>query len=118
MVRYILPSVEGLLQLERRCPRCQRHNGRVHSGLRHRSISDLKVRTIPQRRMKCPWCQATWTVRTPGVLPGHHRSRRLEGTGAKYHADGCRYLSKSKIPITLKEAKARYTPCSVCRPPQ
>ena len=40
-------------------------------------------------------------------------------TGAKYHRTGCRYLSKSKIPISLKDAKARgYTPCSVCNPPQ
>jgi len=39
-------------------------------------------------------------------------------TGEKYHRDGCRYLSKSKISISLKDAKARgYTPCSVCRPP-
>jgi hypothetical protein len=38
-------------------------------------------------------------------------------TGAKYHRDGCRYLSKSKIPMTLKDAAARYTPCSVCKPP-
>jgi len=40
-------------------------------------------------------------------------------TGAKYHRVGCRYLSKSKIPISLKGAKARgYMPCSVCNPPQ
>jgi competence protein ComEC len=39
-------------------------------------------------------------------------------TGAKYHAGSCRYLSRSKIPISLKEAKKSYTPCSVCRPPQ
>jgi hypothetical protein len=40
-------------------------------------------------------------------------------TGKKYHADGCRYLSKSMIPISLKEAKDRgYTPCPVCAPPQ
>ena len=40
-------------------------------------------------------------------------------TGAKYHAAGCRYLSKSQIPISLKDAKARgYTPCSVCNPPR
>jgi len=39
-------------------------------------------------------------------------------TGKKYHADNCRYLSKSKIPITLKDAIERgYTPCSVCNPP-
>ena len=40
-------------------------------------------------------------------------------TGAKYHRLGCRYLSKSCIPISLANAKAAgYTPCSVCNPPQ
>ena len=40
-------------------------------------------------------------------------------TGKKYHREGCRSLSRSKIPMTLKEAKAKgYTPCSTCRPPQ
>lgn len=39
-------------------------------------------------------------------------------TGEKYHRAGCRYLSKSMIPIALESAKARgYTPCSVCKPP-
>ncbi len=38
-------------------------------------------------------------------------------TGRKYHRAGCRYLSKSAIPIERKEAIARgYTPCSVCKP--
>ena len=38
-------------------------------------------------------------------------------SGKKYHRDGCRYL-KSRIPITLEEAKAKgYTPCSACSPP-
>jgi len=40
-------------------------------------------------------------------------------TGEKYHKDGCRYLSKSKIPIELSEIKgSKYTPCSVCNPPK
>lgn len=39
-------------------------------------------------------------------------------TGKKYHSDGCRYLSKSKIPISLSNAKMGYEPCSVCNPPQ
>lgn len=39
-------------------------------------------------------------------------------TGAKYHADGCRYLSRSKIPMKLSEAAQRYDPCSVCNPPR
>ncbi|MFW9874929.1 MAG: thermonuclease family protein [Candidatus Thorarchaeota archaeon] len=38
-------------------------------------------------------------------------------TGRKYHRGNCRYLRRSKIPITLEEAKKRYGPCSVCRPP-
>jgi hypothetical protein len=39
-------------------------------------------------------------------------------TGDKYHRDGCRYLSRSKIPVSLKEAVGRgYGPCSVCKPP-
>ncbi|WAC08954.1 MAG: thermonuclease family protein [Thermodesulfobacteriota bacterium] len=39
-------------------------------------------------------------------------------TGAKYHREGCRYLRRSSIPISLEEAKKRYSPCSVCSPPQ
>ncbi len=40
-------------------------------------------------------------------------------TGAKYHRDGCRHLSRSKRPMSLQDAKASgYTPCKVCRPPQ
>jgi competence protein ComEC len=40
-------------------------------------------------------------------------------TGSKYHNDGCRYLSKSRIPISLSDAKARgLGPCSVCNPPR
>lgn len=39
-------------------------------------------------------------------------------TGAKYHADGCRYLSQSKIPIDLNDINtSKYSPCSVCNPP-
>ena len=40
-------------------------------------------------------------------------------TGEKYHRDGCRYLSRSKIATTLKDAVANgYGPCSVCKPPR
>ena len=38
-------------------------------------------------------------------------------SGTKYHVAGCRSLSKSQIPMTLKEAAARYGACSICRPP-
>jgi membrane protein involved in colicin uptake len=39
-------------------------------------------------------------------------------TGEKYHSDGCQYLSKSKIAISLSDAKASYSPCSKCNPPR
>lgn len=36
-------------------------------------------------------------------------------TGTKYHKDGCRYLSQSKIKKKLSDAQAEgYEPCSVC----
>jgi competence protein ComEC len=39
-------------------------------------------------------------------------------TGSCYHRLGCRYLSKSCIPIPLAKAKAEgYRPCRVCKPP-
>jgi len=39
-------------------------------------------------------------------------------SGSKYHRDGCRSLSKSKIAIALANARKRYGPCKVCKPPQ
>lgn len=40
-------------------------------------------------------------------------------TGTKYHRATCSYLSSSKIPISLSEAKAEgYTSCSVCNSPK
>ena len=39
-------------------------------------------------------------------------------SGRKYHRGSCGYLSRSKIPISLTEAKKEgYTPCSRCHPP-
>lgn len=38
-------------------------------------------------------------------------------TGQKYHKPGCRFLSKSDIPMSRKDAEAEgYEPCSVCSP--
>ena len=40
-------------------------------------------------------------------------------TGKKYHRPTCRYLSRSKISTSLKDAKANgYSACSVCKPPK
>lgn len=40
-------------------------------------------------------------------------------TGEKYHRSNCRYLKKSKISISLSDAKKNgYTACKVCKPPK
>jgi endonuclease YncB( thermonuclease family) len=39
-------------------------------------------------------------------------------TGSKYHRSSCQYLRRSRIPVSLKDAKQSYGPCSVCKPPQ
>ena len=40
-------------------------------------------------------------------------------TGKKYHREGCLSLSRSKIPISLEEAKERnFGPCGRCNPPR
>jgi len=76
MIRYIVPSVDPQLKLERYCPHCNRSGGNIHSGIQHRAISDIKVTVIAQRRMKCPFCGTTWTIRAKGIGHGRQRSDR------------------------------------------
>ena len=54
----------------------------------------------------------------PQVSPGAGTDTvYITKTGTKYHRAGCRYLAKSSIPITRKDAQARgYAPCKVCKP--
>jgi len=77
MVCCSLPSVSQRLKLDRHCPDCFRSNGTIHSGLPRRSIRDTKASWVPYRRMKCPWCGRTWTLRAEGIGPGRQRSDRL-----------------------------------------
>jgi hypothetical protein len=54
--------------------------------------------------------------------PGPQRDEQsatvyITRTGERYHRGSCHYLSRSKYPVSLKDAKQRgYTPCKVCRP--
>jgi uncharacterized protein (DUF1330 family) len=57
-------------------------------------------------------------VVVPNDQDNHDVTVYITKTGEKYHSDGCRYLSKSQIAISLSDAKVQgYTPCSVCNPP-
>lgn len=53
---------------------------------------------------------------TVNHLPNNGKIFRTT-SGKKYHKESCRYLSKSKIPITIAEAQEKgLGPCGVCKP--
>lgn len=91
MIRYHVPSIASSLKLERTCPHCHRPNGRLHSALVERPISDPKIETIPQRRMLCPFCKTTWTVRPEGIGDGRQRTDRLICVGVVLYMLGLSY---------------------------
>ena len=97
MIRYIIPSVSSRLKLERRCPFCNRFGGNIHSRLHYRKISDIKTSAIPQRRMKCPFCKTTWTIRAEGVGEGRQRSDRLIAIGVVLYMFGLSYRAVEKF---------------------
>lgn len=97
MVRYIVASVGQTVRLERRCPHCHRTGANIHSRLSYRAISDIKVDAIRQRRMKCPFCKTTWTLRPEGVRDGYQRSDRLIAMGTVLYMFGLSYRSVEKF---------------------
>jgi transposase-like protein len=93
MVDYEVPSVGSTIKLDRQCPHCGRDGGNIHSGIRWRGIRDIRVQRVPQRRLKCPYCHTTWTVRAEGVEPGRQRTQRLRGIGVLLYMLGLSYRS-------------------------
>jgi len=63
--------------------------------------------------------KSTENLPKPTPTPSQNVEQTVYTTnsGSKYHKAGCRYLSKSEIPITKTEAiNEGLTPCSVCNP--
>ena len=61
-------------------------------------------------------------VETPPATPpveseGEEIIVYVTETGSKYHRDGCRHLSESKISTSLSRAVKNYGPCGTCKPP-
>lgn len=85
------------------------------------SVTQQKQPTSqPAVSTPAPQPAAQKTVSQPTSPPAQKKDVTVyvTRTGKKYHRDGCRYLSKSQIPISLSDAKAEgYGPCSVCNPP-
>lgn len=54
-----------------------------------------------------------------GIITQNEVTVYVTKTGAKYHTGSCSYLRKSKIAMSLSDAKAAgYTACSRCGPPR
>lgn len=70
---------------------------------------------IPVAQPRVP---STVTPRRAAAAPSKSRDVvHITNTGSKYHAAGCRYLSRSDTPISRKDAEAQgYTPCGLCKP--
>lgn len=105
MIKYIISSVGNGLKLERYCPQCGRFGGNIHSSINYRAISDIKVSSIPQRRMKCPFCKTTWTIRTEGLTDGKQRTDRLIAIGVVLYMFGLSYRSVEKF-LPLLDCRA------------
>ena len=56
------------------------------------------------------------TATNPIESPDAEKKVYVTDSGKKYHSEGCRFLSKSKIAIALAEARKSHTPCSKCAP--
>lgn len=65
-----------------------------------------------------PNAQMQITEETPIEVSPQSTIVYVTKTGSKYHRNGCKHLSKSKIPIDLESAKAGYGACSICNPPR
>ncbi|HEY4313204.1 MAG TPA: thermonuclease family protein [Pirellulales bacterium] len=63
-----------------------------------------------------PSAAPTVSLKPQSSKPTDEQTVYVTKTGTKYHAPGCRHLSKSSIPIKLSDASAKYSPCSVCHP--
>ena len=101
MVNYLFPSVGKELKLQRTCPHCGRHAGRIHSAVRQRSISDIRVSTIAQQRMHCVCCGTSWTVRAEGVKDGCQHSDRLRAVGVFLYMLGLSYRGVARFAGSL-----------------
>jgi len=56
------------------------------------------------------------TATNPIKSPDAEKKVYVTNSGKKYHSEGCRFLSKSKIAVALAEARKSHTPCSKCVP--
>lgn len=81
----------------------------------------LQLQRLAREQRRGLWASSDIDVESKPIIRKEEKKTIIvyvTRTGAKYHRVGCRYLSRSSIPMSLKDAKLRYSPCSVCNPPR
>lgn len=90
--------------------------------VKYSSDKQLAAAEKEARKAKCGlWKQdnpvAPWDFRNPKYEAGSNPSIvYVTKSGSKYHRGNCRHLVKSRIAISVVEAKKRYEPCKACKP--
>lgn len=87
-----------------------------------KNASVIKVNAPPVENVETKDIQTTneEKVQEPEPAPTNNEiTVYITNTGSKYHLGDCGSLKKSKIPISLEDAKNQgYGPCGRCHPPQ
>jgi micrococcal nuclease len=87
-----------------------------------RGARSRKVGLWSDGKAVAPWDWRGGSGRAPAAAakPQPAATQRIERTvyvtrsGSKYHAEGCRYLRSSSIPMKISDATQSYDACSVC----
>lgn len=97
---------------------CGGHNERKNGGYHVHNWSKYCSCNPDSSRCKKSSPTPKQAPSTSGTSAAATTSRVYVTTsGTKYHKKGCRYLSGSSLELDLDAVTARYTPCSVCKPP-
>ena len=73
--------------------------------------------SLPPAEKPEPLSETTSTPSTPQA-DSVEATVYVTRTGTHYHRGICSSAGKTGIPMDLRQAKARYSPCSVCKPPR
>lgn len=99
-VLSVLGREPEVFLVQRTCPVCGHPYAQKH-GRRRRCIQDLREAEVSVQRMRCPRCQATWTLYPRGLEPYRRRSQRVRELGVLLYALGLGYRKTVQVLASL-----------------
>ena len=84
-----------------------------------KNSTEIKINAPPVENTSSNNVKSTQQVDNTNTTTNQGITVYITKTGSKYHISSCSSLRKSKIPISLKDAKVRgYGACKKCHPPR